>query len=100
MPFGERTARGFEHFERADDALRIAGAKARGGERIAAGKLGVQRLRRLGLRGDPITRADLLRNVRNIGQPFGQRLEIEPRAADDDPDIAIEFLERSGLGID
>ena len=36
----KRTARGFKNLERAHDALRIAGADARGGERIAAGKLG------------------------------------------------------------
>ena len=84
LPFGKRTARGFEHFERADDALRIGGAKARGGERIAAGKLGVQRLRRLRLREKPVAGANLVRDVGNVGQPFRQRLEIEPRPADDD----------------
>ena len=73
-----------EHLERADDALRIGGAKARGGERIAAGKLGVQRLRRLRLREKPVAGANLFRDVGNVGQPFRQRLEIEPRPADDD----------------
>ena len=58
LPLGERTARRLQHFERADDALRIGGAEARGGQRIKARELGVQRLRRRGSREKPVAGAD------------------------------------------
>ena len=65
--------------------------KSRGGFRIARRKFGVQRLRALALRARAHRLAHLGRNGGNVGEAIERRLEIHPRAADDDRGRALRF---------
>ena len=84
LPFKKRAPGRLEYFERTDEALAIARAKPRRGDRVARGERSVQ------LRGGACLclfanlPAHRLGNRRHGGEPLRQRLEIKPRAARED----------------
>ncbi len=87
----KRRPRGLENFQRAQDALRVAGAQPRGRFGIARAQSLVKFFRRdaLGLRPHP--RAHLRRRGGNIRQPVQKGLEIHAGAADEDRQLFQAF---------
>ena len=88
MPPAERFARTLKHFQSTDNALAIIGMDARGILGIATGQLRMQRGRTFLFKTGGQAGDDVRRYGRNFRYAVQQTLEIEPRAADQQRQLA------------
>ena len=93
-----RLAARHQHFERAQDALSVARLERRRPLRIACGQHRMQRLGPFLRQPRPQRQPQFLRNLRHLGKPARQRLEIKARAADEDRRFA-RSTDRGDLGL-